>query len=207
MMSAPTGSLAYLNLLATLDPSLGRHIQRSTTTTYEAFLACLNDDFDDACRMLQERHDQYCDKEEDLITSALVISLASMGYNATHDTKIGGHVDVVVRGKNQAYLWLGEAKRDTSTSWIAQGFDQLCKRYATGDELQNNGALIIYCQKGDAASCLAKWKVKLEKLALPGFTSRECDKKLSFAFISQHKLESSGAPFTTRHVVVNLKYK
>ena len=203
----PIGSLAHLSYLAMLDPILSRHIQRSTVTTYEAFLECLNHDFDDACRMLQERHDQYHDKKEDLITSALVISLASMGYNATHDTKVGGHVDVVVRGKKPAFLWLGEAKRDTSLAWIGQGFDQLCERYATGDEIQNNGALIIYCQKGNAADCLARWEVKLKELALPAFKSEACPSKPRLAFISEHKLRSSGTPYIVRHVAVNLKYK
>lgn len=205
--TAPIGSLAHIELLATLDPMLGRHIQRSTVSTYAQFIECLTDDFDDACGMLQERHDQYFDKKEDLITSVLVISLASMGYNATHDTKIGGHVDVVVRGKKPSHLWLGEAKRDTSLQWIKDGFDQLCERYATGDPSQNCGALIIYCQKGDAAGCLSNWGEKLKALSLDGFSSKDCTKKPRLAFLSEHKLPSSGTAYKIRHVAVNLKFK
>lgn len=204
---APTGSLAYLQIVAALDPVLHRHFQRSTASTYEQFVEYLTDDFDDACRMLQERHDQYCDKKEDLITSVLVISLASMGYNATHDTKVGGHVDVVVRGKQPSHLWLGEAKRDTSLNWIKEGFDQLCERYATGDHSQNCGALIIYCQNGDAAGLLSSWDGKLRGLSLSEFSRADCTRKPKLAFLTEHKLSSSGTVYKIRHVAVNLKYK
>lgn len=206
--SPPIGSLAHLETIASLDPCLYRHFKRSTAIkSYRAFTECLYEDLDDACQMLQERCDQYFDKNEDVITATLVISLRSMGYNASHDTKVGGHVDVVIRGKDPRHLWIGEAKRDTSIGWVHSGFDQLCNRYATGDSGQDHGALLIYCQKGNAADFLSKWHARLNGLGLDEFSSFPCVLRPNLAFSSAHLLNSSGTKFNVRHVAINLKYK
>ena len=204
MSAPPLGSLSYIDMVAALDPVLKGSIDRRLVQTYDQFIDQLWIDFDQACTKLQERRDQYHDKHEDVITSALVMFLDGMGYNSNHDTKVNGHVDIVVRGKLPTFLWIGEAKRDTGMAWIAQGFDQLCNDYATGGLTQDVGAVIIYCQKGKSTERSEEWRKYFEMLAIPTCVVSDCLRTPATAFMSTHSLSSSGTIFKTRHISLNL---
>ncbi|WP_298235665.1 hypothetical protein [uncultured Azohydromonas sp.] len=206
METTPVGSLLHYETVCLLDPLLARRLKRSTVSTYQDFISMLMEDMDRVCEKVQERRDQYYDKKEDLITSVIVIALDAMDYNATHDTKIGGHVDIVVRGKNPSFLWIGEAKRDSSISWVSQGFVQLCDKYATGNKNQDHGGLLIYCQNKDAVGRLTEWEENLRAQNLPEYEKEACPLLPETAFISKHRLSTSGTKFKVRHISLNLNF-
>lgn len=85
-----------------------------------------------------------------------------MGFDASHDTQYGGHCDIVVEGKDD-FLWIAEAKIDTSNTWIFQGFTQLDTRYSTGMPGQDIGEILIYCRRPNATGVLESWLSYLAK--------------------------------------------
>src|SRR4051812_6177534 len=97
--------------------------------SYETFFKLINRLLDFILRQMCQNPELHCDRSEDQLTIEVVVALRATGLEANHDTKIGGHVDIVVRGKHD-YHWLAEAKIGTNTGWVREGFMQLCTRYA-----------------------------------------------------------------------------
>ena len=161
-------------------------------------------DIDKVISQIQENPELRQKDTEDRLTIDIVNSLHNLGYDVSHETKIGGHADIVV--KKNDFLWLGEAKiyKDNNNLW--EGFQQLLTRYPTGDSNQENGGLLIYIRaQKDASSIMQKWQKYLLGQSLPDFSSRPC-KMRSLAFISTHKHERSGQAFHVRHMPVMLHF-
>ena len=161
-------------------------------------------DIDKVISQIQENPGVRQQDNEDRLTIEIVDQLRSLGHEASHDTKIGGHADIVVR-KND-FLWLGEAKiyKDNNNLW--EGFQQLLTRYSTGDSNQENSGLLIYIRaQKDASSIMQKWQKYLLGQSLPELSVRPC-KMRRLAFISTHKHERSGQPFHVRHIPVMLLF-
>ena len=129
--------------------------------------------------------------------------LRCLGYDAEHDSEIGGHVDIVVRGSD--FVWLGEAKIYRGNNYLWEGFQQLVTRYSIGDSNQENGGLLIYIRDGNASSIMENWQNYLLEKSLPNYSFRPC-KMRSLAFISTHKHERSGQAFHVRHMPVMLQF-
>lgn len=197
-------SLAKLATLAESNADTALFIQRTLAETYEEFIDILYRDLNAVVCKLQERKQMYHDQHEDPITMHLVDLLEARGYVATHDTKIGGHVDVVIRGNNPLFLWLGEAKRDRGSAWLSEGFQQLCLRYSDGGHNHRHGGMLIYCQKKFAARTLEKWRSHLSTMdQFEGLKLMNCDPS-GLAFVSEHIHDTSGLPYIVRHLVVAL---
>jgi len=161
-------------------------------------------DIDKVIFQIQENPELRQDDNEDRLTIDIVNPLRNLGYDVSHETKIGGHVDIAVR-KND-FLWLGEAKIYRDNNYLWEGFQQLVTRYSTGDSNQENGGLLIYIiRHEDASSIMQKWQNYLLEKSLPGFSLRPC-KMRSLAFISTHKHERSGQAFHVRHIPVMLHF-
>lgn len=140
---------------------------------------------------------------EDRLTIDIRDGLRNLGYNADHDLKIGGHVDLTVRGNG--FTWLGEAKKYSDSNYLWEGFQQLTTRYSTGDINQNHGGLLIYIFDEDAKSIMEKWQTYLSNKGLPDYVCSSCSIR-SLAFLTSHRHERSGQPFHVRHMPVILHF-
>jgi len=160
-------------------------------------------DIDQVISQIQKNPELREKDTEDRLTIEIVNLLRSLGHEASHETKMGGHADIAVI-KND-FLWLGEAKIYKDNYYLWEGFLQLVTRYSIGDYNQENGGLLIYIRDKDASSIMQKWQNYLIKKSLPDFSLRPC-KMRSLAFISTHKHERSGQPFHVRHIPVMLHF-
>lgn len=186
-------------------PGLTRLIRRQTASNYSQFVDALYLDMDEIIAIIQENPELRKDDEENRLTIDIVNMLRTMGYQASHDMKIGGHTDISVRGKNN-YLWIGEAKIHGAYDELLDGFKQLCTRYSTGDTRQNCGGMIIYIRNIKAAAVVTEWRSRLSEEKLENYTAQECPALADMAFYSSHIHERSGMPFHVRHVGVILRF-
>lgn len=198
-------SFAFMAALALTDPQTERFFDRSLAQTYEQFIDVLYRDIDRVLQKVQERKQIFCDKNEDEITMYICDLLDFVGYQCSHDTKMGGHIDIVIRGKQESFLWLGEAKRDNGPAWIGSGFEQLCSRYSTGGNNQQHGGILVYIQGKDAATIFNNWRNHLPTLTqYSDLQISECSRTPATAFVSTHLHETSGLPYEVRHMSVAL---
>ncbi|MCP6759515.1 MAG: HEAT repeat domain-containing protein [Fischerella sp. CENA71] len=160
-------------------------------------------DIDKVIYQIQENPELRQKDTEDRLTIDIVNLLCSLGYDSSHELKIGGHVDLAVRTSD--FVWLGEAKKYRDNNYLWEGFQQLTTRYSSGDSNQANGGLLIYIFDEDASSIMEKWQNYLLKKDLPNYSFRPC-KMRSLAFISTHRHERSGQPFHVRHIPVILHF-
>jgi len=123
--------------------------------TYQEFIEQLYADIDDSIYELQASRELRQNDSEDRITLDILVGLKRHGYNATHDSKTGGHVDLSVR--MGPHSWIGEAKKDGN---FHEGFLQLTSRYvqASGNYAHDHGGLLFYMVKtSDALGKLISW--------------------------------------------------
>jgi hypothetical protein len=73
---------------------LPKSIRRATASTYEQFTETLYSDLNDVVLSFQENPELRRNDGEDRLTIEIVNVLRGMGYNAGHETKIGGHTDL-----------------------------------------------------------------------------------------------------------------
>ena len=141
---------------------------------------------------------------EDRMTIEIANGLNLIGYNVTHEEKIGGHADLSVKHRN-GWLWIGEAKIHSDYGYLWQGFQQLTTRYTTGNDNQNAGGLIIYIRNKNAKSVIDTWKERLNtNYGIQEFSP--CPKRESFSFFTRHVHSRSGIPFNVRHMGVVLGF-
>ncbi|WP_145963688.1 hypothetical protein [Bradyrhizobium algeriense] len=141
------------------------------------------------------------DRDEDSLTTDIIVELNALGFDASHDTDVGGHRDIVIKGVD-GFLWLAEAKIHSSYKWLFKGLQQLCRRYSTGMLGQNDGSLIIYCKGPRVDNVMAKWFAHLAKADAKA-TITVCDKN-PLVLNSRHTHERTGLEFRVRHVPVSL---
>jgi hypothetical protein len=169
--------------------------------TYQDFVSQLYADLDESIYALQATPELRQADSEDRISQDILIGLNQKGYQATHDTKTGGHVDLSIRLGDHS--WIGEAKKDGN---FQEGFLQLATRYvqASGNFAHDQGGLLFYMvQTADALGKLNGWRTKL---TADGQTCIDCTKN-KLAFYSTHKLEGPGTDFTVRTMAVSLYHR
>ena len=120
------------------------------------FIGQLYKDLDRVINQIERNPELRQQDGEDRLTIEIVGSLRSSGYNANHDCKTGGHVDLTVEQND--LIWLGEAKIYKDNNYLWEGFQQLATRYSTGDTNQNSGGLLIYIFNEDAKSVMERWQ-------------------------------------------------
>jgi hypothetical protein len=169
--------------------------------TYQEFIDQLYSDIDESIYELQATRELRQNDSEDRISLDIMVGLKRHGYNATHDSKTGGHVDLSVR--IGPHSWIGEAKKDGN---FQEGLLQLTSRYvqASGNYAHDQGGLLFYLVKTvDALGKLNAWRSQLTD---DGHPSADCSKS-KLAFYSTHKLEGSGTGFKIRSMAVSLFHR
>lgn len=170
----------------------------------ETLLKIVDRAYDD---LIENRH--LVQKEgEDELTSRIISFLKGAGLEASHDTQIGGHTDILVKAKG-GFQWLAEAKRHKDYSWIQDGFLQLCTRYSVSQDGRDTGELIIYCFGKNARKVLSEWNLRASENLSKYLENVEIeeiqDGKLYF--LSSHDCPSSGLKYNVRHRVVPLYFE
>ncbi|TPL04289.1 hypothetical protein [Mesorhizobium sp. B2-4-11] len=185
----------------------GASLEYALAQDHAARLSAVQSAVDYACNLLeQHKHKkQGADGKglsEDEITLQICEMLEMAGFQTAHDADIGGHCDIVVKGKN-LFLWLAEAKKHDGYDWLSKGFQQLSTRYSTGTIGQDNGEVLIYCYTKDAKAMLAKWR---EELLARNANLKIADSSIGDALVfhSTHKHASSGLDFHVRHKAIAL---
>lgn len=189
------------------DTPFGASLEYVLAQDYATKLAALQSAVDFACNLLeQHKHKkQGADKKglsEDEITVQICEMLEMAGFQAAHDTEIGGHCDIVVKGNNH-FLWLAEAKKHDTYDWLDKGFKQLSTRYSTGTMGQDHGEVLIYCYTKDAKTMLVKWREELQARNANLITI-DSSTGNALVFHSTHKHASSGLDFHVRHKAIAL---
>lgn len=166
--------------------------------TYQEFIEQLYADIDESIYELQASRELRQNDNEDRISLDILVGLKRHGYNATHDSKTGGHVDLTVRMGQHS--WIGEAKKDSN---FHEGFLQLTSRYvqASGNYAHDQGGLLFYLVKtADALGKLNSWRAQITS---EGHTCTDCGTN-KLAFYSTHKLKGSGTDFKVRSMAIAL---
>ncbi len=188
-------------------PDLANLANSILAKTHEEFIRVLYSDIDTCIGLMEQDPSVRKNDGEDRLTEDLKVGLIMRGYQVSHDEKIGGHADLVVRHRNLAYIWLGEAKiHDSDYDYLLQGFQQLCTRYAPGTPGTNQGGMIIYIRQAKAALIIGRWRDYLQTLSLDDYSDNDCSSRSGLAFFSTHTHESSGLPYTVRHMAVVLHF-
>lgn len=164
-------------------------------------------------RILDKIYDQltsnrryYQGDSEDKITISIIEKLQAIGIDASHDTDVGGHCDIVVESDNGNFRWLAEAKIHSSYDWLLKGFMQLATRYGVARQGKDRGEIIIYCRTENARQVLEKWKEYLGESR--GEVSLETDSgENPLRFRTVHQCRTSGLNFRTRHSIIPLRYE
>jgi len=196
-------TLRQLKIYEPFVPGLARFPSRLLADTYDKFIDQLYTDIDKIISLLEENPQFYQDDPEDKITLEIKNHLLTMGYDASHEARMGGHVDLAVR-KND-YLWIGEAKIHSSYPYLFTGFQQLSTRYSNVNSNQKDGGLLIYIRQANAKSVMDRWKAYLESQELQNYMSSPCQKK-DLAFFSTHTHERSGQSFKVRHICISFYF-
>lgn len=205
-MSIENLSLSKINELG-IDqhiPGLDGWIPRLLVDNYQEFIEVLYSDIDKIVSRIQKNPELRKNDQEDRLSIDIINQLDCYGYKASHDTKIGGHADIVVEKKE--FIWIGEAKIHSSYSYLWKGFQQLTTRYSIGDFNQSEGGILIYIKNKDATSVMKEWKKHLGEKNLPNFTCTPCPNR-NLAFFSTHKHIKSGIPFKVRHIPIMLYHQ
>jgi hypothetical protein len=207
-MNCPDHTISNLRE-ANAGTPLGATLEYVLAQDHSARLAALQSAVDFACNLLeQHKHKKQGEKKkglsEDEITLQICEMLQMAGFQAAHDTDIGGHCDIVVKGKNH-FLWLAEAKKHDSYDWLGKGFDQLSRRYSTGTMGQDHGEVLVYCYTKDAKAMLIKWREELQARHA-NLQTADCSTGNALVFHSTHKHLSSGLDFHVRHKAIALHW-
>lgn len=159
---------------------------------------------DFACNQLEQYKHRKQNLGEDAITLEICSMLNMLGFQAAHDTDVGGHCDIVIKGID-LFLWLAEAKEHSNYSWLDKGFKQLSTRYSTGVLGQDHGEILIYCYTANAKQMIETWRAELENRNSDVATENSsCGNPL--VFDSTHKHASSGLNFYIRHKALALHW-
>jgi hypothetical protein len=194
-------TLADLQKLEALRPDLANFADRVLVRNYDDFVRVLYKDIDRCIAKIEEDPQIRRKDGEDRISAEIINVLNGMNYDASHDEKVGGHSDIVVRNLN-GYLWLGEAKIHSDYAYLEKGFNQLCTRYSPGTPNADQGALIVYVRVQDCAAVMAEWRRRAAALGLPEYVESDCPARDSLAFYSSHKHEGAGRTVKVRHIAV-----
>lgn len=190
-------SLENFKFLASQDPMLANMLDRQLVSNYEEFVESLHKDIDEIIILIEDNR-ELVQNSEDEITIAIVRHLKHIGYTATHETKSGGHVDVMVTKKE--YTWFGEAKIYKGNSNLWQGILQLATRYSVSKPNKNTGGLLIYTYNENVKDLMNEWKIYMSnQTEFSNYSQTDCPKNpLAFFSIFDHSV--TGLPYTVRHI-------
>ncbi|MEY3879906.1 MAG: hypothetical protein RIQ94_701 [Pseudomonadota bacterium] len=195
-------SLSQLKELQGDVPGLGHFPERMLAKTLEEFISVLYRDMDSIVAEIEENPELRKNHSEDSLTIEIKGNLKHMGYDASHEIKIGGHADLVVKKKE--WLWIGEAKIHSSYDYLFKGFQQLTTRYTTGSYNNCEGGMLIYIRNQNIEQIMKKWENHLKgKDEVTGLATSKCTVN-PLSFYSTHNHQRTNLPFKIRHIPFNL---
>lgn len=190
-----------------LWPDLDRAFSRRLIKTYGEFVSTLLLDVDDGIAQLETNPELRQKDSEDRLTIDLVNHLRTKSYNATHESKQGGKIDLLVENIDKGFIWRCEAKIHSSYEYLFEGFQQLCTRYNRGTPKSNHGGFISYVRVADCARVMRTWQSKLPEFLGAPIEIVPCPSdRRDLSFISTHTAVDSGLPYTVRHMGVALHF-
>ncbi|SEQ47256.1 hypothetical protein [Sphingobium sp. YR768] len=144
------------------------------------------------------------DRTEDALTGDVVTALKAMGFQANHDTKIGGHCDLIIEAAGN-FMWLGEAKIHGAYDWLVSGFQQLDTRYAMALPGQDHGGMIIFCYNKNTKALMDEWCNRLR--AARADVEGGFDEEAPLVLRTRHIHQATGLPFNVRHTPISLNFE
>lgn len=197
-------SLAALEMAISGRPATKIIFDLLNAENYDAFVVCIHRAIDLVLRRIAENPELKQNHSEDELTIDIVQMLRMMDIDAGHETKVGGHVDVIIRGPND-FLWMAEAKKHKSDyGWLFMGFQQLNTRYSTGLDGQDRGGILIYSDQPRLDQLMDRWKGHLADKQ-PGIQFEDCPLN-PLAFVSSHTHERTGRPYCVRHIPLSIHF-
>jgi hypothetical protein len=197
-------TLKQLSEETVMLPKLAHFASRALVDTYDEFIKILHQDIDEIIQDIQENPELKQNDSEDRLTLDTLVNLRRLGYEASHDSKVGGHTDLLVK-HSRGYKWIGEAKIYDGNAYLWKGFMQLTERYSIGDHNQKDGGMLIYLKIPNADRVIQSWKEYLESQNLPEYKYETCSTN-NLYFFSKHRHTKSGLIFTVRHMTVLLHF-
>ncbi|WP_276641346.1 hypothetical protein [Siccibacter turicensis] len=204
MTNANSLSFQNLEAMALVDENSARFLRRLKCNSYDSFIEMLYIDLEAVIKLLEQAAALRQNDGEDRLSSEIINILFGFGYQSSHDSFINGHSDIVVMYKK--YTWIGEAKIHKDYNYLLEGFKQLCTRYSSGSEDDNQGALIFYVKGNNALDVVKKWKTHLQKEKFEDLTFSDCTSRKSLSFFSTHKHDKSGLDYKVRHLAIILGF-
>lgn len=182
--------------------ALGAALDYALAQDHDARVEAVQKGVDFACNELEQNKHKKQGLGEDAITLEVCSMLKMTGFQAAHDDDVGGHCDIVIKGK-ELFLWLAEAKKHSDYAWLDKGFQQLSTRYSTGVKGQDHGEVLVYCYNQNAKALLRKWREELVARNA-SVTTKESTCGNPLLFCSTHQHAASGSDFHVRHKAVAL---
>ena len=204
MKSPESLTVQDLEAMALVDNNAARLLRRLKCNSYESFIEMLYIDLETIIRMLERAAALRQKDGEDRLSSEIINIFDGLGYQSSHDPFINGHSDIVVAFKE--YTWIGEAKIHKDYNYLVEGFKQLCTRYSTGSEDDNQGALIFYVKGNNALDVVTNWKDHLQKETFKNLSISDCSSKKKLSFFSTHTHDKSGLDYKVRHLAIILGF-
>ncbi|MBK67618.1 MAG: hypothetical protein CMP22_05770 [Rickettsiales bacterium] len=179
---------------------------RFESDPYLTFISLINRSLDYALDTLAKNPELKKKSSEDMITIEIVNILKTAGFNADHDTKIGGHCDIVIEEHYHTFCWLGEAKKidSVNNSYLNKGFKQLTTRYANGNQNHTYGGLLIYSYAPNLKHVMQKWKEHMQA-EYQSIEISQCEVR-NLAFHSVSTNQSTGLDYNVRHIPVSFYF-
>ncbi|MFM5241257.1 hypothetical protein ACLH0O_03100 [Aeromonas media] len=180
-------------------PGLDDLIKRHTASSMSDFVEQLYIDLENAIQNTENnRHQVKGNFSEDYITTLLLAHLNALNYDATHDTQIGGHCDILIRNKIKGFQWIGEAKIWSGCKYIMGGWEQLCCRYSSGTYRDSHGGMLIYVNQKNASGLLSDWHGHMVKAGIDNLKITP-NPNNPLRFDSTHNHVASGLSYNVRH--------
>ncbi|EPM5497404.1 hypothetical protein ACTM7A_001340 [Vibrio fluvialis] len=147
--------------------------------------------------------------KEDRFNLDIANSLKLLGYQASHDRWNNGHPDIFVESPGRGYKWTAESKIHSTYDYLLEGYKQLCERYSSGFQYQDQGAVLVITKNMDIKSLMDNWRKVLAAdvgYQKAGVTIYDC-KLDKMCFMSSHKHSVSGENFEVRHIPISIKFQ
>lgn len=197
-------SVSGLLALENQIPAIKGLNERLLIDGYDSFVEAVINEVENCVRLLQENPELHFTQTEDQITIQIRNMLVMRNYDAEHDVKHGGHVDLKV--KLNDYVFILEAKIYSSYSYLWEGWLQLTTRYASGDFNNKKNAILIYIQEQpNARQIMERWAQYIKSQNPCATITHRKEGKLPI--ISKHILDKTGLEFEIFHIPVMLYFK
>lgn len=187
-----------------------KYISKNNLKTYDSFVSNNLKIINDAVIFLSTQANYLHKLNEDQITVNIISYLNGANINASHDTNMNGHVDILIKEKNFNFCVECKINDRLGLGYLIGGMDQLVTRYSTGTIYDSKGAFIIYHKKADLNSFIGRWKNHVETEYKNRdnnnglFISSDISIDAQSQFNTIHKHPKSGLNYIVKHIPISL---